>query len=113
MLQELASQEKHAVDHQLCNTLLSYCSCTLLCCSALCCRVGERSNLKAGQPSAATAHLYFNLAVPQLLSAYLPAYARFSVCTPGLYLLANSPGVSGPDSTLEALAAEVQGTTAR
>lgn len=74
---------------------------------------GERSNLRAGQPTAATAHLYLNMAVPQLLGRYLPAYASFTVCSPALYLLANAPGVVGPDSTLEALAKEVAATTAR
>ncbi len=74
---------------------------------------GERTNLRAGQASAATAHLYLNLAVPNLLGQYLPAYARFSVCSPELYLLATSPDVAGPDSTLDALAAEVQATTAK
>lgn len=78
-----------------------------------CCCAGERTNLRAGPASAATAHLYLNLAVPHLLGSYLPAYARFSVCSPQLYLLANSPGVVGPDSTLDALAAEVQATTAK
>jgi hypothetical protein len=75
--------------------------------------VGERTNLRAGQASAATAHLYLNMAVPQLLKQFLPAYARFSVCSPELYLLATSPAVVGLDSTLDALAAEVQATTAK
>jgi hypothetical protein len=48
-----------------------------------------------------------------LLARYLPAYSSFTVCSPELYLLANSPAVLGPDSTLQALAAEVQATTAR
>lgn len=82
-------------------------------CAGVCCAAGERSNLRAGQPTAATAHLYLNMAVPQLLSRYLPAYASFTVCSPALYLLANAPGVVGPDSTLEALANEVAATTAR
>jgi hypothetical protein len=47
------------------------------------------------------------------MARYLPAYASFTVCSPELYLLANSPGVLGPESTLEALVAEVQATTAR
>lgn len=75
--------------------------------------VGERTNLRAGQACAATAHLYLQLVVPNLLGRYLPAYARFSVCSPALYLLSTSPAVAGPDSTLEALAGEVQATTAR
>lgn len=74
---------------------------------------GERTNLRPGQPSAATAHLYLNLSVPQLMSRYLPAFASFTVCSPELFLLASSPAVVGPESTLEALAAEVQATTAR
>lgn len=53
------------------------------------------------------------MAVPQLLKQFLPAYARFSVCSPELYLLATSPAVVGLDSTLDALAAEVQATTAK
>jgi len=75
--------------------------------------LGERTNLRAGQACAATAHLYLQLVVPNLLGRYLPAYARFSVCSPALYLLSTSPAVAGPDSTLEALAGEVQATTAR
>lgn len=88
--------------------------CLSNCTHPLCVYVGERTNLRAGPACAATAHLYLHLVVPQLLGRYLPSYARFSVCSPALYLLANSPGVVGAaDSSLEALAAEVQATTAR
>jgi hypothetical protein len=89
---------------------LRACLCVLFLCL---CAAGERSNLRAGQPTAATAHLYLNLAVPQLLTKYLASYASFTLCSPDLYLLATSPGVAGPDSTLEALAQEVTATTAR
>lgn len=78
---------------------------------------GERTNLRAGHPSAATAHLYLHLSVPQLLGSYLRAYMRFTACSPALYLLALSAAAGGPaaaaDSSLESLAADVQATTAR
>eukprot|EP00879_Flechtneria_rotunda_P016466 GHRR01017231.1.p1 GENE.GHRR01017231.1~~GHRR01017231.1.p1 ORF type:complete len:473 (+),score=171.06 GHRR01017231.1:1679-3097(+) len=72
---------------------------------------GERQNLRAGHPAAAAAHLYFHLRVPKLLRSYLLSYVTFSACSSSLYLLASSS--SSPESSLEALASEVQATTAR
>lgn len=69
---------------------------------------GDRTNMRAGHPSAAVGHLYFHMLVPSLRS-YLSSYFRFAACSPELYQLATS----SLDSSLELLAAEVQQTTAR
>lgn len=37
---------------------------------------GDRTNLRAGNPQAAVAHLYLHLRVPALLTAWLPSYGK-------------------------------------
>lgn len=69
---------------------ISFCSrpprfCHPLCASHLS-AAGERTNLRAGHPAAATAHLYLQLDVPSL-ARYMTRYFAYGVTSPALYLL--------------------------
>lgn len=70
---------------------------------------GERTNLRAGHPAAATARLRLCLHVPHLLGTWLPSYARPHEPRPLLLLALRGEAACTP----EALAAAAQRVTTR